>query len=125
MNGAAAAAASAPAKAVPPMTAASMPIGAALPENLIESELFGHVKGAFTGAVADKKGKVEAADRGTVFLDEIGEMPLELQVKLLRLIQQGEIAKVGAPGTTNVDVRIVAATHRDLKAMIDDGAFRA
>ena len=71
----------------------------AIPRELLESELFGHVKGAFTGAVADKKGKVETADRGTVFLDEIGEMPLELQVKLLRLIQQGELAKVGATGT--------------------------
>ena len=96
----------------------------AIPRELLESELFGHVKGAFTGAVADKKGKVETADRGTVFLDEIGEMPLELQVKLLRLIQQGEIAKVGATGTINVNVRIVAATHRDLKAMIEDGTFR-
>jgi DNA-binding NtrC family response regulator len=96
----------------------------AIPRELLESELFGHVRGAFTGAVADKKGKVETADRGTVFLDEIGEMPLELQVKLLRLIQQGELAKVGATSTTNVDVRIVAATHRDLKAMIEDGTFR-
>ena len=96
----------------------------AIPRELLESELFGHVKGAFTGAVADKKGKVETADRGTVFLDEIGEMPLELQVKLLRLIQQGELAKVGATGTINVNVRIVAATHRDLKAMIEDGTFR-
>ena len=96
----------------------------AIPRELLESELFGHVKGAFTGAVADKKGKVETADRGTVFLDEIGEMPLELQVKLLRLIQQGEIDKVGATGTINVNVRIVAATHRDLKAMIEDGTFR-
>jgi two-component system NtrC family response regulator len=96
----------------------------AIPRELLESELFGHVKGAFTGAVADKKGKVEIADRGTVFLDEIGEMPLELQVKLLRLIQQGELAKVGATATITVNVRIVAATHRDLKAMIEDGTFR-
>jgi two-component system NtrC family response regulator len=96
----------------------------AIPRELLESELFGHVKGAFTGAVADKKGKIETADRGTVFLDEIGEMPLELQVKLLRLIQQGELDKVGATGTINVNVRIVAATHRDLKAMIEDGTFR-
>ncbi len=96
----------------------------AIPRDLLESELFGHIKGSFTGAVADKKGKIEAADRGTVFLDEIGEMPLELQVKLLRLIQQGELAKVGATGTINVDVRIVAATHRNLKAMIEDGTFR-
>ncbi len=96
----------------------------AIPRELLESELFGHIKGSFTGAVADKKGKVETADRGTVFLDEIGEMPPELQVKLLRLIQQGEIAKVGATGTIRVDVRIVAATHRDLQAMIEDGTFR-
>ena len=96
----------------------------AIPRELLESELFGHVRGAFTGAVTDKKGKVETADRGTVFLDEIGELPLELQVKLLRLIQQGELAKVGATAAVSVDVRIVAATHRDLKAMIEDGTFR-
>ena len=96
----------------------------AIPRELLESELFGHIKGSFTGALADRKGKVEMADRGTVFLDEIGEMPLELQVKLLRLIQQGELAKVGATGTISVNVRIVAATHRDLAAMIEDGTFR-
>ncbi len=96
----------------------------AIPKDLLESELFGHVKGSFTGAVAHRKGKVESADGGTLFLDEIGEMPLELQVKLLRLIQQGEIEKVGAPSASTVDVRIIAATHRDLQAMIEDGAFR-
>lgn len=96
----------------------------AIPKDLLESELFGHVKGSFTGAVAHRKGKVETADGGTLFLDEIGEMPLELQVKLLRLIQQGEIEKVGAPSASTVDVRIIAATHRDLQAMIEDGAFR-
>ncbi|HZQ55971.1 MAG TPA: sigma-54 dependent transcriptional regulator [Bryobacteraceae bacterium] len=96
----------------------------AIPKDLLESELFGHVKGSFTGAVAHRKGKVETADGGTLFLDEIGEMPLELQVKLLRLIQQGEIEKVGAPSASTVDVRIIAATHRDLQAMIDDGGFR-
>ena len=96
----------------------------AIPKDLLESELFGHVKGSFTGALANQKGKVELADGGTLFLDEIGEMPLELQVKLLRLIQQGEIEKLGVPGVTRVDVRIIAATHRDLQAMVEDAAFR-
>ncbi|HUA63150.1 MAG TPA: sigma-54 dependent transcriptional regulator [Verrucomicrobiae bacterium] len=96
----------------------------AIPKDLMESELFGHVKGSFTGAFAPKKGKVEAADGGTLFLDEIGELPVELQVKLLRLIQQGEIEKVGAPAAIRVDVRIIAATHRNLQALIEDGAFR-
>jgi two-component system NtrC family response regulator len=96
----------------------------AIPKDLLESELFGHVKGSFTGAVAHRTGKVETADGGTLFLDEIGEMPLELQVKLLRLIQQGEIEKVGAPGSSTVDVRVIAATHRNLEAMIEDGTFR-
>ena len=96
----------------------------AIPKDLLESELFGHVRGSFTGALANKKGKVELADGGTLFLDEIGELPLELQVKLLRLIQEGEIEKVGVAGTTKVDVRIIAATHRNLSAMIEDGTFR-
>jgi two-component system NtrC family response regulator len=96
----------------------------AIPRELLESELFGHVKGSFTGAVTHRKGKVESADGGTLFLDEIGEMPLELQVKLLRLIQQGEIEKVGAPSATTVNVRIIAATHRNLQAMNEDGTFR-
>jgi two-component system NtrC family response regulator len=96
----------------------------AIPKDLLESELFGHVKGSFTGAFANKRGKIELADGGTLFLDEIGEMPLELQVKLLRLIQQGEIEKVGVAGVTKVDVRIIAATHRNLQAMIEDGTFR-
>ena len=96
----------------------------AIPRELLESELFGHVKGSFTGAVANKRGKVEAADGGTLFLDEIGELPLELQVKLLRLIQEGEIETVGAGAPRKVDVRIIAATHRSLEAMIEDGAFR-
>ncbi len=96
----------------------------AIPKDLLESELFGHVKGAFTGALAHKRGKVEAADGGTLFLDEIGELPLELQVKMLRLIQQGEIEKVGATESSNVDVRIIAATHRNLLALAEDGAFR-
>jgi two-component system NtrC family response regulator len=96
----------------------------AIPKELLESELFGYTRGSFTGAVAPKRGKVEMAHGGTLFLDEIGEMPLELQVKLLRLIQNGEIEKVGATGVIRVDVRIVAATHRNLQALIEDGAFR-
>ncbi len=96
----------------------------AIPKDLLESELFGHVKGSFTGALANKRGKVELADGGSLFLDEIGELPLELQVKLLRLIQQGEIEKLGVTGTTKVDVRIIVATHRNLQAMVEDGAFR-
>ncbi len=96
----------------------------AIPKDLLESELFGHVKGSFTGAVANKRGKTEMADGGTLFLDEIGELPLELQVKLLRLIQQGEIEKVGAAASGTVDVRIIAASNRNLLAMTEDGAFR-
>ena len=96
----------------------------AIPKDLLESEIFGHVKGSFTGAVANKRGKAEAADGGTLFLDEIGELPPELQVKLLRLLQQGEIEKVGATETTRVDLRIIAATNRNLQAMIEDGTFR-
>jgi len=96
----------------------------AIPRDLLESELFGHKKGAFTGAVGEKKGKIEMADGGTLFLDEIGEIPPELQVKLLRLIQEGEIEKIGSELGHHVDVRIIAATHRDLQAMIEDGTFR-
>ena len=96
----------------------------AIPKDLLESELFGHVKGSFTGALANKRGKVELADGGTLFLDEIGELPLELQVKLLRLIQQGEVEKLGVAGVTKIDVRIIAATHRNLQAMVEDSAFR-
>ncbi len=96
----------------------------AIPKELLETELFGHVKGSFTGAVAHKRGRVEIADGGTLFLDEIGELPLELQVKLLRLIQQGEIEKVGATSWSKVDVRIIAATNRNLKAMVEDATFR-
>jgi DNA-binding NtrC family response regulator len=96
----------------------------AIPKELMESELFGHTKGSFTGAHGDKKGKVEAADGGTLFLDEVGELPLDLQVKLLRLVQNGEIEKVGAPGPVHVDVRIIAATHRNLQALVEDGLFR-
>lgn len=96
----------------------------AIPRELLESELFGHVKGSFTGALAHKKGKVEMAAGGTVFLDEIGEMPLELQVRILRLIQEREIEKVGGVAPIRVNVRIIAATHRDLSGMVAQGTFR-
>jgi len=96
----------------------------AIPRDLIEAELFGYVRGAFTGAVTNKPGKVEMADHGTLFLDEIGELPLESQVKLLRLIQQGELERVGATALSKINVRIVAATHRNLLAMVEDGTFR-
>jgi len=96
----------------------------AIPRDLLESELFGHVKGSFTGAIAHKKGRLEMADGGTLFLDEIGEMPPELQVKLLRVIQEREIDKIGSNMPQKIDVRIVAATHRNLLNMVEDGAFR-
>jgi two-component system NtrC family response regulator len=96
----------------------------AIPKDLLESELFGHTKGAFTGAAAAKPGRVESAGGGTLFLDEVGDLPLELQVKILRLIQHGEIEKVGAPAPVRVNVRIIAATHRNLQAMIEEGSFR-
>jgi anaerobic nitric oxide reductase transcription regulator len=97
---------------------------AALPIAMAESELFGHVKGAFTGAIADRKGKFELADHGTLFLDEVGELPLELQSTLLRAIQQGEIQRVGADLHLQVDVRIIAATNRDLADEVAKGRFR-
>jgi DNA-binding NtrC family response regulator len=97
---------------------------AAIPRELLESELFGYMKGAFTGALTHKKGKAEIADGGTMLLDEIGEMPLELQVRVLRLIQEREIEKIGARTPTKVDVRIIAATHRNLEVMVNDGVFR-
>ena len=97
---------------------------AAIPESLIESELFGHEKGAFTGAVAGRTGLVEAADGGTLFLDEIGELPLEAQARLLRVLQEGEIRRVGSVQSQKVDVRLIAATHRDLKALSKTGQFR-
>ncbi len=97
---------------------------AALSPQLLESELFGHVKGAFTNAVSDRDGRFEAADGGTIFLDEIGELPLDLQVKLLRVIQSKTFEKVGSSKTISVDVRIVAATNRDLEAMVQEGTFR-
>ncbi len=97
---------------------------ASIPENLIESELFGHVKGAFTGAVADKKGKIESADGGTIFLDEIAELPFSVQAKLLRFLQQNEIDSVGSVKVKKVDVRVIAATNRDLNHMIINNLFR-
>ena len=97
---------------------------AALPANLIESELFGHEKGAFTGALAKKIGRFELADGSTIFLDEIGDLSLDLQAKLLRVLQEGEFERLGNPRTTTVDVRVIAATNRDLQSEIANGAFR-
>ena len=98
---------------------------AALPESIAESELFGHVAGAFTGAARDRAGKFEVADGGSLFLDEIGELPLSLQPKLLRALQQGEIQRIGSDRLHRVDVRIIAATNRDLLAEVERGRFRA
>jgi len=92
---------------------------------LLESELFGHEKGSFTGAFAQKIGKFEMAHKGTLFLDEIGEMPLELQPKLLRAIQEQELERVGGNRTIHVDIRIIAATNRNLKQMVEEGKFRS
>ena len=97
---------------------------ASLPEGLLESELFGHEKGSFTGAVAKKIGKFELADQGTILLDEISEMDLSLQAKLLRVLQEGEIDRVGGKMPTSIDVRVIATTNRDLKAWVDGGNFR-
>ena len=97
---------------------------AAIPKDLVESELFGYEKGAFTGAVGSKPGRFELADGGTLFLDEIGEIPVEMQVKLLRALQESEFERVGGIKTLHVDVRLIAATNRDLKALIADGKFR-
>jgi transcriptional regulator with PAS, ATPase and Fis domain len=96
----------------------------AIPENLLESELFGHVKGAFTGAVAAKPGKFEIANGGTIFLDEIGDMSHDLQVKLLKVLEESEFERVGGCQTIKTDVRIIAATHRDLDAAVENGTFR-
>jgi Nif-specific regulatory protein len=98
---------------------------AALPENLLESELFGHVKGAFTGATSDHRGRFELADRGTIFLDEIGDLPLALQVKLLRVIQSRTFERVGGAEALKVDVRIIAASNRDIEKEVEEGRFRA
>ncbi len=97
---------------------------AAIPASLLESEIFGHVKGAFTGAHKDRKGYAEAANHGTLFLDEIGEMPVEMQAKLLRFLQEGEVRPVGGNKVSIVDVRVVAATNRDLADRIKAGEFR-
>ena len=98
---------------------------AALPASLIESELFGHERGAFTGAVSMREGRFEIADGGTLFLDEIGDLPLELQAKLLRVLQEGEFERVGSSRTRKVDVRVITATHRDLEREVAEGRFRA
>ena len=97
---------------------------AALPESLLESELFGHERGAFTGAVARKPGRIELADGGTLFLDELGDLPASVQVKLLRVVQERQFERLGGTQTLKVDVRFVSATHRDLDAMVAAGTFR-
>ena len=96
----------------------------AIPESLLESELFGHVRGAFTGATTNKVGKFEQAHGGTIFLDEIGDMSADLQVKILRVLEEGEFEPVGSNRTVNVDVRVIAATHRDLEQRVSEGLFR-
>ena len=108
-------------RAAQPMVAINC---AAIPENLLESELFGYERGAFTGAVKQTRGKIEMADGGTLFLDEIGDMPLPLQAKLLRFLQERVIERVGGRELIQVDVRVIAATHRDLKAAIAEKTFR-
>ena len=104
-----------------PFIAVNIP---ALPETLLESELFGHEKGAFTGAEKSKKGRFELAEAGTIFLDEIGDIPLNLQVKLLRVLQEHQIERLGSTESTSIDVRIIAATHQNLEQKIKDGTFR-
>jgi transcriptional regulator with GAF, ATPase, and Fis domain len=96
----------------------------AIPENLVESELFGHVRGAFTGAVATRMGLFETADKGTIMLDEVGELPAQVQVKLLRTLQEGEVKRVGSSESSNVDARVIAATNVDLHQAMMNGSFR-
>jgi len=98
---------------------------AAIPSGLLESELFGHERGAFTGALMRKAGRFEVADKGTLFLDEVGDIPLDVQPKLLRVLQEHEFERLGSTRTQQVDVRVVAATHRNLKQMVQDGQFRS
>jgi transcriptional regulator with PAS, ATPase and Fis domain len=97
----------------------------ALAESLLESELFGHTRGAFTGAIAERRGLFEEANRGTIFLDEIGDVSPAMQAKLLRVLQEREVTRVGTAKPVKVDVRVIAATHQDLEAMVDQGRFRA
>ena len=97
---------------------------AALPPTLIESELFGHERGAFTGAVSMRQGRFELAHRGTIFLDEIGDLAADIQAKLLRVLQEGEFERVGSSQSRKVDVRVIAATHHDLDAAVKEGRFR-
>src|SRR4051812_4096500 len=97
---------------------------AAVPQELIESELFGHEKGSFTGAASRHTGKFEQAHGGTLFLDEIGDMPLTMQAKLLRVLEEGEVERIGSDKPVNVDVRVVAATHRNLEELVRTGNFR-
>lgn len=96
----------------------------AIPDNLVDSELFGHEKGAFTGAVNQKKGRFELAHTGTIFLDEIGELPHQAQIRLLHILQNKKMERVGGTRFIDLDIRIIAATHRDLQAMVDAGQFR-
>ena len=98
---------------------------AAIPSGLLESELFGHERGAFTGAIMRKAGRFEVANKGTLFLDEVGDIPLDLQPKLLRVLQEQEFERLGSTFTQQVDVRVVAATHRNLKQMVENGEFRS
>jgi formate hydrogenlyase transcriptional activator len=98
---------------------------AAIPENLLESELFGHERGAFTGAITQRMGRFEAANRGTLFLDEIGDIPMVLQPKLLRVLQEQEFERLGSSRTVRMDVRMIAATNRDLSSLVDEGVFRS